>query len=217
MRLSFLRRLVDSSAIPAAWTIQEAVDRYVRPQTATHLCCLFDVLPAEETGSPTYFISHTWSRKVGELLALLESHFQDAAPGTAATADATAATGPSGGQQQAPGAGGEAAGGQRDVVVWLDIVAINQHPYTARGCLLEDDVAHLAKVGRRQARCIDAEALQQILVSAAMPGVSSHQMDNIKWSAAWSLHAIAHRDCVVSTGWPVPCRWSPPQTGHSSA
>ena len=177
MRLSFLRRLVNSSAIPAAWTIQETVDRFVRPQTATHLCCLFDVLPAEETGSPTYFISHTWSRKVGELLALLESHFQDAAPGTAATADATAATGMSGGQKQAHGAGREAAGSQRDVVVWLDTVAINQHPYTARGCLLEDDVTHLAKVGRRQARCIGAEALQQKL--RALQHLGSHHRHQI--------------------------------------
>ena len=31
-------------------------------------------------------------------------------------------------------------------IIWLDIIAINQHPYEERGCLLNEDVANLGKV-----------------------------------------------------------------------
>ena len=58
------------------------------------------------------------SRRLGDLLALLKSHFK-----VTASSDAVAS-----------------------VLLWLDIVAINQHPYQDKGCLLNDDVANLAKV-----------------------------------------------------------------------
>ena len=35
--------------------------------------------------------------------------------------------------------------GAADVVLWLDVVAINQHPYETKGSLLDDDVANLVK------------------------------------------------------------------------
>lgn len=52
--------------------------------------------------------------------------------------------------------------GQNEVVVAYlqDIVAINQHPYTEKGCLLNDDVANLARVVHSTAQtlfCLDAE------------------------------------------------------------
>jgi hypothetical protein len=60
-------------------------------------------------------VSHTWSRKLGDLLTLLEQQTGE---------DPT-----------------------QGVHLWLDIVAINQTPYEDNGCLLNDDVANLAKVG----------------------------------------------------------------------
>ena len=44
-------------------------------------------------------------------------------------------------------AGGSGSGINRSVLLWLDIFAINQNPYAAKGALLSDDVANLAKVG----------------------------------------------------------------------
>ena len=64
------------------------------------------------------------SRHLGDLLALLKSHFK-----VAASSDAAA-----------------------NVLLWLDIVAINPLPYKDRGCLLNNDVANLARVRR----CIPA-------------------------------------------------------------
>ncbi len=68
------------------------------------------MVPESYTGKPVHFISHTWSRKVGDLLKMLHEHLAD------------------------------------DGLVWIDIVAINQHPYENRGCLLLEDVASLGKV-----------------------------------------------------------------------
>jgi hypothetical protein len=46
------------------------------PRTLLHTrCCLFDMVPRMHTGPPTYFISHTWSRELGELLTLLNTRF----------------------------------------------------------------------------------------------------------------------------------------------
>ena len=117
--LRFLLQLVEGGAVDGSWTIQQVVDRYVRPMTATSKCCLYDVVPEPSCpGHPQYFVSHTWSRKMNDLLKLLKDHFHVDAPSDAAAG----------------------------VVLWLDIVAINQHPYEAKGCLLNDDVANLAKV-----------------------------------------------------------------------
>ena len=116
--LHFLQQLASSSQVGGgSWTIQEVVDRYVRPKTTAFKCCLFDIIPLAYTGRPRFFISHTWSRKLGDLVQLLHQHF---------TSDDGALAG--------------------EVVLWLDIVAINQHPYESKGCLLNDDVANLARV-----------------------------------------------------------------------
>ena len=117
--LRFLLQLVDGRVVDGSWTIQQVVDRYVRPMTVTSTCCLYDVVPEPSCpGRPQYFVSHTWSRKMSDLLQLLKDHFHVDAPSDAAAG----------------------------VMLWLDIVAINQHPYEAKGCLLNDDVANLAKV-----------------------------------------------------------------------
>lgn len=79
------------------------------------------MVPRASVGVPRFFISHTWSRKFEDLLALLKGHFN-------VTSSADAAAG---------------------VMVWLDIVAINQHPYEDSQCLLNQDVANLAKVCSR--------------------------------------------------------------------
>lgn len=39
-------------------------------------CSLFDFIPEESTGKPTFFISHTWSEPLNALLALLKRHFK---------------------------------------------------------------------------------------------------------------------------------------------
>ena len=134
--LRFLLRLVEGGEGDGSWTIQQVVDRYVWPRTAASKCCLYDVVPAAScSGRPQYFISHTWSRKLSDLLQLLRDHFH---VGSSPSDDAAG------------------------VVLWLDIVAINQHPYEDKGCLLNDDVANLAKVvaaTERKLFCLDAECV----------------------------------------------------------
>ena len=128
--LRFLLQLVESGAVDATLTIQQVVDCFVRPTTAGSMCCLFDMVPPPSTGLPQFFVSHTWSRRLGDLLHMLKSHFKVEAPNDI-------------------GAG---------VLLWLDVVAINQHPYKDRGALLNDDVANLAKVVRATEKtlfCLD--------------------------------------------------------------
>ena len=132
--LRSLLQLVEGGAVDGSWTIQQVVDRFVRSVTAAAMCCLFDVFPEPSTGHPQYFVSHTWSRTLNNLLHQLKVHFKVGAPGDAAAG----------------------------VVLWLDIVAINQHPYEARGCLLNDDVANLARVVQATERtlfCLDPECV----------------------------------------------------------
>lgn len=43
-----------------AWTIQDLVDKWIRPVTAPHKCCLWDIVSRKCTGKPQFFISHTW-------------------------------------------------------------------------------------------------------------------------------------------------------------
>ena len=135
--LRFLLQLVDGGEVDGSWTIQQVVDRYVRPRTAAFKCCLYDVVPAASCpGQPQYFVSHTWSRKLSDLLQLLKDHFHVGS---------------------SPGSDDAAS-----VVLWLDIVAINQHPYEDKGCLLNDDVANLAKVVAATERtlfCLDAQCV----------------------------------------------------------
>lgn len=90
------------------------------------------VLPA---GRPSYFISHTWSRPIQQLLQLLTAHFGVSDPSEPAAASA---------------------------IIWLDIFAINQHPYEDRGCLGNDDVANLARVVAATDRtllCLDEDCV----------------------------------------------------------
>eukprot|EP00798_Chlamydomonas_sp_ICE-L_P020038 gene20038-26753_t len=114
VRLRFFLQLVEQGDVDGEWTIQEVVERYVRPKTAATKGCLFDVIPETYTGFPRFFVSHTWSRRLKDLLALLLSRFVEKE--------------------------------DHDTLLWLDIVAINQHPYGDKGCLLQDDVASLASV-----------------------------------------------------------------------
>ncbi len=119
--LSHFKRLVNGGRhgeieVQPSWTVQECVDLFVRPSSRDACCCLFDLVPAECTGRPTYFISHTWSRTLEALLALLEGHLSP-----------------------------NVLRGE-DPLIWLDIYAINQHPYVGRGQLKNEDVANLARV-----------------------------------------------------------------------
>jgi hypothetical protein len=60
LSVAYVQHLVDSGAVDASWTIQEVVDRFVRPATREFKCCLFDMVPERWTGQPTYFVStHT--------------------------------------------------------------------------------------------------------------------------------------------------------------
>eukprot|EP00798_Chlamydomonas_sp_ICE-L_P026687 gene26687-4263_t len=114
VQLRFFLKLVEQGDVDGEWTIQEVVERFVRPKTAVTKGCLFDVIPETYTGLPRFFVSHTWSRRLKDLLALLLSRFVEKE--------------------------------DHDTLLWLDIVAINQHPYEDKGCLLQDDVASLASV-----------------------------------------------------------------------
>lgn len=58
--VGYLISLVKSGALDGNWTIQETVDRFVRPITRKYKCCLFDVVPPDVIGTPQFFISHTW-------------------------------------------------------------------------------------------------------------------------------------------------------------
>ena len=54
--------------------------------------------------------------------------------------------------------GGSGSGGSNSsVLLWLDIFAINQNPYAAKGALLSDDVANLAKVGSSLLTSVDCK------------------------------------------------------------
>lgn len=59
-------------------------------------------MPPEHRGRPRYFVSHTWSRTLHDLLDMLQDQFR-----------------------------GAGEGGGHDVLLWLDIFAINQ----VRACL----------------------------------------------------------------------------------
>lgn len=118
--LGFLRQLV--AGLGPGTTVAQAVEGAVRPATSATRCCLFDLVPrrctshgstggagstggsAGSTGSteaaagpPQYFISHTWSRPLGELLSLLDTRF-----------------------------GGEGPDRGAHVTVWLDILAVSE-------------------------------------------------------------------------------------------
>ena len=116
--LRYLLEMLDLGMVSDTWTIQDVVDKMVRPKTSATRCCLFDVVPTRHTARPQYFVSHTWSRKYVDLMQMLKTHFK-----VEVSVDAAA-----------------------NVVLWLDIIAINQHPYVDKGCLLDDDVANLAEV-----------------------------------------------------------------------
>ncbi len=116
--LSHFKRLVTGGwhgniKVQRSWTVQQCVDLFVRVRSEETRCCLFDLVPTECTGRPTYFISHTWSRTLEALLSLLEVYL-----------------GPKVQQGEDP-------------IIWLDIYAINQHPYVCRGQLKNEDVANL--------------------------------------------------------------------------
>ncbi len=155
--LAFLLRLVETGTLSGSWTIQESVDRFVRPSIARFKCCLFDLVPRQYSGQPQYFVSHTWSRTLDQLLGLLKLHFKVASSMEA---------------------------GSAHIVLWLDIVAINQHPYTDKGCLQNDDVASLAQVS------------SQTINLHPKPGTKQHdrlQINHIQ------LPSTTHTDCSAWT------------------
>ena len=139
--LRYLLELLDLGIVARNWTIQDVVDKVVRPKTAATKCCLFDVVPSRHTADPQYFVSHTWSRKYADLMTLLKTHF-----------NVTGST--------------DAAAG---VVLWLDIVALNQYPYEEAGaCLLDEDadvdvVEKVVQATERTLLCLDpgCEALRR--------------------------------------------------------
>ena len=55
VKLSYLLYL--STTFDDTMTISEIVDKVVRPRTEAHRCCMWEVLPLDRTGKPTYFIS----------------------------------------------------------------------------------------------------------------------------------------------------------------
>ena len=133
--LRYLLELLDQGLVDRSWTIQDVVDKFVRPKTVATRCCLFDVVPSRHSDRPQYFVSHTWSRKYADLMQMLKTHFK---VGFWASEERNE----------------EAA----DVVLWLDIIAINQHPYVDKVSLLNEDVANLANVVRDTQRtllCLD--------------------------------------------------------------
>ena len=73
--LRYLLELLDNGLVDPSWTIQDAVDKFVRPKTSATRCCLFDVVPLRHTGCPQYFVSHTWSQRYRDLMELLKTHF----------------------------------------------------------------------------------------------------------------------------------------------
>lgn len=84
VRLGYLVRLMSEALPDAAATIADVVEKVVRPATFKYRyvcatvntllehqhvqawvrvcvcrCCMFNIIPAEHTGPPQYFISHT--------------------------------------------------------------------------------------------------------------------------------------------------------------
>ena len=123
VKLSYLLHL--STTFNDTMTIAEIVDKVVRPRTLAERCCMWMTLPREQVGKPQYFISHTWSRRLCDLLTILTTHF---------------------GIEYTPGAKTSGLDTGPSPLVWLDILAINQHPYLDPKALLLDDVAALADV-----------------------------------------------------------------------
>ena len=131
--LRFLLQLVQAGAVDESWTIQQVVDRFVRPMTEASKCCLHDVIPDGPgcSGHPQYFVSQAWSNKMSNLLQLLKTHFKVDSPSDAAAG----------------------------VVLWLDIVAVNQHPHAGKGCLPPDDVVKLVRTTERTLLCLDTDCM----------------------------------------------------------
>ena len=72
--VAFLLRLADApGVIDPSWTIQNVVDKFIRPMTIKHNCSLHDLIPIEFRGLPSVFVSHTWSRKYVGLMEMISS------------------------------------------------------------------------------------------------------------------------------------------------
>lgn len=123
VKLSYLLHL--STTFDNNMTITEIVDKVVRPRTEGRRCCMWEILPHDQTGKPTFFISHTWSRRLCDLLTILTTHFGIEYSPLGATLFPDTSPSP---------------------LIWLDILAINQHPYLDPKGLLLDDVSALADV-----------------------------------------------------------------------
>ena len=126
--------IMELDLVSGAWTIQDVVNKFVRPKTAATKCCLFDLVPERYVARPHFFVSHTWSRKYIDLMRMRKTYL-----GVNSSSDAAAG-----------------------VILWLDIIAINQHPYKDRGCLSNKDVDNLAKVVHATDRtlfCLDKECV----------------------------------------------------------
>eukprot|EP00798_Chlamydomonas_sp_ICE-L_P026142 gene26142-11862_t len=185
--LSYLEQVVTAGLIKPDWTIQESVDLFVRPFTSANKCPLHSMVPAQHKGLPRFFVSHTWSGKVGDLLQLLLLFAQQQARLEARGGDGVGGevegrgrdgveagdgvhararvVGEDGGGGE-DGRGGEAVVSCDEVttcmLIWLDIMAIPQHPYKDRGVLLNEDVSSLAKVVAatdRTVLCLDVKCI----------------------------------------------------------
>jgi len=201
--LAYLEQVVAAGKIQRDWSIQEAVDRFVRPFTSSFKCPLHSMVPAQHRGLPRFFVSHTWSGKVGDLLRLLLQHSEQqarlkAGGGAGRQRQAGAEEGEQSGFRDWPVVDAQHANGEHaavggsdgvstctDMLVWLDIMAIPQHPYEDRGVLLNEDVMSLARVvaaTERTLLCLDANCtvltriwclfeVWQTLLAKGVPGL----------------------------------------------
>ncbi len=134
------------------------------------MCCLFDVIPEPYTGQPRFFISHTWSRRLNNLLALLQSRFVE--------------------------------GKDDDVLLWLDIVAINQHPYEDKGCLLQADVASLASVVQATEQtlfCLDAQCVVLTRIWCLYEVSVCQMVAGLVWKVVWQVASTIATISPIST------------------
>ncbi|GAX72566.1 hypothetical protein CEUSTIGMA_g22.t1 [Chlamydomonas eustigma] len=95
----------------------EIVTKIVLPETAHLSCRYIDVLDPKDLGTPDYFISHRWGANFQTLITAIKHHFEDM-------------------EMQGKN--------YKELFVWLDIFAINQHPSQEQ----VDDLARLQDVIR---------------------------------------------------------------------
>ncbi|GAX79018.1 hypothetical protein CEUSTIGMA_g6458.t1 [Chlamydomonas eustigma] len=105
-----------SKSIDQSLSTSDVVTKVIIPGTKEHHCRYVDILDSQCVGPPDFFISHRWGANFQTLLKSVKQHFEE--------------------EDSALG---------KDICVWIDIFAINQHP----GREQVDDLAHLQNVIRQ--------------------------------------------------------------------